>query len=59
MSRGKKRVIKNRMTRKFKREVIQYIMNHLWKGEYPDLTKVQIRRVFSHGYQMLRERKAK
>ena len=58
MSRGKKQVIKERLTRKYKREVIADLMSH-FRNYYPHLTKRQVRRIFSHGSQMLRERKAK
>lgn len=60
MSRGKKRVIKApkkyRMTRKYKREVLADLMSH-FRNYYSHLTRVQIRRILSHGYQMLREGK--
>ena len=58
MSRDKKRVIKERLTRAYKRTVLADIMSH-FKNYYPNLSRRQIRRILSHGYQMLRERKIK
>ncbi len=58
MLKDKKRAIRERLTRKHKREVIAGLMEHL-KYNWSELSKRQVRRVFSHAYQMLRERKAR
>ena len=58
MSRDKTKATRERLTRAYKRTVIADLMSH-FKNYYPMLTKKQIRRIFSHAYQMLRERKAR